>query len=217
VADDDIQISKRFFKAAEWSAAHHAARARGSRSTPSLGQVLGLASLVIEDGGTEREAIAAMLLDAVGDREAPIDEIRDRFGKKVAQLVARCAEDRPDAGLELLDLDVKTWKERRDVYVEQLEASDDQRVVRVFAAHSLRELLGLVRDLRRHGSIAFARFVTPPNDQLAYYRSLLTVYSRRMASGYLTQEIRVALTEVERLVELDTATAAWRVAHVDAA
>ena len=217
MAEHEIRLGKRFFKAAEWAAARHAARGRSARSTPSLGQVLGIASLVIEDGGTEREAIAAMVLDALGDRDAPVEELRDRFGRKVAQLIATCIDGRPDAGVESLDLDAVTWKERREDYVERLEANEDERVVRLAAADTLREIRALVSDLRRHGSIAFARFVTPPNDQLVYYRSLLGVYSRRMARGHLAQELRGAVTEMDRLVELDTATAAWRVAHVDAA
>src|SRR4029077_6795285 len=108
-----------------------------------------------------------MVLDAVGDREAPLDELRDRFGKKVALLVERCADDRPDAGIELIDLDVNTWKDRRELSLARLEATDDEQVLRVFAAQILRELRLLVAELRRHGSIAFARFVTPPGDQLA--------------------------------------------------
>jgi (p)ppGpp synthase/HD superfamily hydrolase len=217
VAGHEVHLSRRFFKAAEWAAARHAARARGARTTPSLGQVLGLASLVIEDGGTEREAIAAMVVDAIGDREPPIEELHDRFGKKISELVERCASDRPEAGIELLDLDVSTWKERREAYVARLEATDDDRVIRVHAAQTLRELRALVNDLRRHGSIAFARFVTPPGDQLAYYQSLLEAYTRRMPRNLLAQEVRTSLSEVDRLVEMETATAAWRVAHVDAA
>ncbi len=216
MADNEIQISKKFFKATEWAAQRHRDRGR-SWETPSLGQVLGIASLVIEDGGTEREAIAAMVLDALGDEEAPVEELRDRFGKKVARLVERCVSDRPDAGVQHLDLDAATWKERRDGYLERLEADDDERVVRLAAADTLREVRTLVNDLRRHGSIAFARFVTPPGDQIAYYRDLLGVFSRRLGGGHLSQELRIAVTEMERLVELDTATAAWRVAHVDAA
>jgi len=216
MADVEIQLSKRFFKATEWAAERHASRGRAG-STPSLGQVLGIASLVIEDGGTEREAIAAMVLDAIGDHDAPLGELRDRFGKKVARLVERCVSDRPDAGVDSLDLDAATWNERREGYIARLEENEDERVVRLAAADTLRELRDLVTKLRRHGSIAFARFVTPPNDQLAYYRALLGVFTRRMARGHLALELRATVTEMERLVELDTATAAWRVAHVDAA
>lgn len=216
-AEHEIQISKKFFRAAEWAAERHAARQRGTRPTPSLGQVLGIASLVIEDGGTEREAIAAMILDALGDDELEITELREEFGKKVAKLVARSLTDRPRAGVDLNTLDTETWKERRDFYLDGLDVEADERVVRLAAADTLREIRALITDLRRHGSIAFARFATPPNDQIAWYRALLTVFTRRTARGHLVQELRAAIVEMERLVELDTATAAWRVAHVDAA
>ena len=217
MADHEIQISKRFFKAAEWAADRHALRQRGTRATPSLGQVLGIASLVIEDGGTEREAIAAMILDALGDGGMPMTELRDEFGKKVAKLVARSLADRPGAGVDPRDLDTDSWRERREAYLLGLDLEDDERVVRLAAADTLREVRTLVADLRRHGSIAFARFATPPSDQLEWYRSLLAVFTRRMARGHLVQELRAAIMEMERLAELDTATAAWRVAHVDAA
>ena len=179
--------------------------------------MLGIASLVIEDGGSEREAIAAMILDALGDGEMPITELREEFGKKVAKLVARSLADRPGTGVDPHTLDTHSWKEQRELYLDGLEQDDDERVVRLAAADTLREVRALVVDLRRHGSIAFARFATPPNDQLEWYRSLLAVLTRRMARGHLVQELRGVITEMERLVELDTATAAWRVAHVDAA
>jgi (p)ppGpp synthase/HD superfamily hydrolase len=217
VAEQEIHISKRFFRAAEWAAERHGARQRSGRATPSLGQVLGIASLVIEDGGSEREAIAAMILDALGDGDMPIAELRDEFGKKVAKLVGRSLADRPGAGVDAGTLDTEAWKERRDFYLDGLDFEADERVVRLAAADTLREVRALVVDLRRHGSIAFARFVTPPNDQLEWYRALLAVLTRRMARGHLVQELRGVITEMERLVELDTATAAWRVAHVDAA
>jgi hypothetical protein len=43
------------------------------------------------------------------------------------------------------------------------------------------------------------------------------VLTRSDPRGSLTQELRATFAEMQRLVELDTATAAWRVAHVDAA
>jgi len=218
MAEHEIHIGKKFFKATEWAAELHAARAHGTRATtPSIGQVLGIASLVLEDGGSEREATAAMLLDAIGDGDTPIDEIREQFGKKLAALVQRCVDDRPSTGIDASQADTGTWKERRTRFVEQLAKHDDIAVLRLAAADTLREVRTLVSDLRRHGSIAFARFHTPPSDQLAYYRDLLVAFTARMPRGHLTQELRVAIAEMERLVELDTATAAWRVAHVDAA
>ncbi|MCJ7438149.1 MAG: HD domain-containing protein [Acidimicrobiia bacterium] len=200
----DLHLSKRFFKATEWAAARHAFSADAEpASRPSLGQVLGIASLVLEDGGTEREAIAAMLLDAIGPDEAPLTELRSTFGKKTTKLVALCAQARADDDVEHR--------------IERLDADGDPSMRRVFAADLLRELRALVQDLRRAGSIAFARFSTPPNQQLDSYQLLVQVLTRLDPRGSLTQELRATFAEMQRLVELDTATAAWRVAHVDAA
>ena len=199
-APAEIHLSKRFFRATEWAAAHHAARPRRGPVTPSLGQVLGIASLVLEDGGTEREAIAAMILDAVGDAELPIDELRARFGKKVARLLSRCAAERADPGGR----------------VARIATEDDAAVRRVLGADTLRELRELVADLRRAGSITFARFSNQPADQLEHYQELVDALTRLDPMGSLSDELRARSAEVQRLVELDTADAAWRVAHSDA-
>jgi (p)ppGpp synthase/HD superfamily hydrolase len=217
VAEDEIHLGKRFFKATEWAAARHTARGAAAQPTPSLGQVLGIASMVLEDGGTEREAIAAMLLDAIGDDAPPLDELRERFGKKVTRIIARCVDDRPEPNVRGREVGTNEWRERRRRFLEELEQVDNEGVIRVAAADTVREVRTLGTTLRRHGSIAFARFPTPPNDQLEYYRSLQRVFTRHLPRGHLAQDLRVAITEMERLVELDTATAAWRVSHIDAA
>jgi (p)ppGpp synthase/HD superfamily hydrolase len=201
---NDLHLSKRFYQATEWAAMRHAAAADADPvARPSLGQVLGIASLVLEDGGTEREAIAAMLLDAIGADAPPMSELRSKFGKKTTRLVAACAEAR--AGNDLTER------------IHRLDADANPSLRRVFAADLLRELRALVIDLRRTGSIAFARFSTPPNQQLDSYRVLVQVLTRHDPRGSLTQELRATFAEMQRIVELDTATAAWRVAHVDAA
>jgi (p)ppGpp synthase/HD superfamily hydrolase len=214
VADPEIHLSKRFFKATDWAAAVHAERAHdAARGTPSLGQVLGIASLLLEDGATEREAIAAMLLDAVGDADVPLDEIRDRFGKKVSRLVATAADARTDVGRGNRRLDIDTWRERRVRSLVLLQAEGDPGVLRVRAADALRDLRAFHAELRRHGSIAFARFPAPPAEQIDHYRTLVDAYAALIPRSRIDTALQAALAEMERLVELDTATAAWRVAH----
>ncbi len=218
VAEPEIHLSKRFFKATEWAAACHTDRAPDpARAAPSLGQVLGIASLLLEDGGSEREAMAAMLLDAVGDDEVPVDEIRDRFGKKVARLVTAAADARTDVGRGKRRLDAETWRARRVRSLALLQAEGDPAVLRVRAADALRDLRAFLGELRRHGSIAFARFPAPPAEQLDHYRTLVDAYAALIPRSRMDTALRFALHEMQRLVELDTATAAWRVAHVDAA
>ena len=187
---EPLRVSKRFFKAAEWAAARHAERAHDALpAMPSLGQVLGVASLVLEDGGTEHEAMAAMLLDATGDREVPLADLRDRFGKKVARLVAQCADARADAGRGDRRLDAETWRARREHALELFEHDDDPTVLRVRAADVLRELRTVVAELRRHGSIAFARFPAPPAEQLDSYRLLVDAIAQRMPRSNLDHEL----------------------------
>ena len=195
-----IHLSKRFFKATEWAAQRHAARPQRGPVTPSLGQVLGIASIVLEDGGTEREAIAAMILDSVGDDDLPVPELRARFGKKVARLLARCAAERADA----------------EGTVARLAGEGDPSVRRVLAADTVRELRDVVARLRRAGSITFARFTVQPAAQLARYDALVQALTRPDPMGPLSEELRARGAEVRRLIELDTADAAWRVAHSDA-
>lgn len=218
MAETEIHLSKRFFKATEWAAARHDERSLGAPGAPSLGQVLGIASLLLEDGAGEREAIAAMVLDALADDEVPIDEIRDRFGKKVARFVIAATDARADAGRGSRRLDAETWRARRAHALTMIEEQTDEAgVLRVRAADALRDLRAFLTELRRHGSIAFARFPAPPAEHLDHYRTLVDAFSAQIPRTRLDRALRGALVEMERLVELDTATAAWRVAHVDAA
>jgi len=201
----EIGLSKRFFKATEWAAVRHEARPRYGPATPSLGEVLGIASLVLVDGGSEREAIAAMVLDAVGNDDMPLEEIRSRFGKKVARLVESTADER---GVDADDLESE---------LARLDVDDEASVRRVLAADVLRELRALVVDLRRSGSITFARYRVKPSVQLERFHATVQLLTRDDPRGSLSEELRAAYAEVKRLVEVDTATAAWRVAHSDAA
>jgi (p)ppGpp synthase/HD superfamily hydrolase len=201
----EIGLSKRFFKATEWAAAHHEARAGFGPATPSLGEVLGIASLVLVDGGSEREAIAAMVLDAVGDDEIPLREVRSRFGKKVARLVERAARER---GIDVDELQTT---------LAHLADDGDSSVRRVLAADALRELRALVLDLRRSGSITFARYSVRPTVQLEQFQAKVGALTRDDPRGSLSEELRAVCAEVRRLVEVDTADAAWQVAHSDAA
>jgi hypothetical protein len=191
----DIQVGKRFVDAANWAAELHAG-ASGTR-TPSVAQVLGVASLIFGDGGTSREAIAGMIVDADAD-DLDDGEVRDRLGQKAARLVAASAEALRDPG--------------------RLDDETDGSVLRVCAAVTLRGVQELQRDLRRHGSVAFARFSSPPAATLDRNRDLVAVFRRRLGgSSILTAELRAAVAELERDAELETAVAAWRVAHIDVA
>ncbi len=191
----EIRVGKRFFAAANWATELHAGTGVG---TPSVAQVLGVASLVLGDGGSRREAIAGMIVDATRGLDVDRDELRDRVGKKAARLAVVCTHALADP--------------------DSLDAETDPSVLRVCAAVTVWDVHELVRELRRHGSVAFARLVDPPPEVIERYRRLVTVFRRRLGRmSTLTPELRAAVAELERDAELETAIAAWRVSHVDAA
>jgi (p)ppGpp synthase/HD superfamily hydrolase len=147
--------------------------------------VLGVCALVLEDGGGEDEAIAALLHDAVEDAggRPRLDDIRQRFGDRVADIVWACSDT---------DQTPKPpWKERKARYIDHVRAAGpDAR--RVSCADKLHNARSILRDYRTEGERIWARFNAPPEEQLWYYGQLVEAFR---------QPDRTALVaELERVV-----------------
>lgn len=212
----EVVVGTKFLRAAQWSAERHAAYARGVIGVPSVAQVLGLATLVLEDGGREREAIAAMVLDALDD-DLPREELRDRFGKKVTRLVAAAHPARGTVAPGRVPVDLDRWRLRADAALERAVAETDPAALRLRAASVLQEARALLRELRRNGTIAYVRCPAPPSEHLGHLRELVTVLARRRPRTLIGDELRATAADIERHSELETATLAWRVTHAGAA
>ncbi len=121
----------------------HARQKRKGTETPYVSHLLGVASLVLEHGGDEEQAIAALLHDAVEDQGAHQEPvIRERFGDRVADIVLGCT----DADT----LPKPPWRERKERYIEHLEhASSD--VLLVSCADKVHNARAIVTDLKTHG------------------------------------------------------------------
>ena len=104
-----LRLGELFEKALIYSFRAHRVQTRKGTDTPYMGHLLGVASLVLEDGGDEEQAIAGLLHDAVEDQggRPRLDDIREQFGPRVAPIVAACS-----------DSDVvgekAPWRERKD-------------------------------------------------------------------------------------------------------
>jgi (p)ppGpp synthase/HD superfamily hydrolase len=138
---------------------------------PYVTHVLGVCALVLEDGGGEDEAIAALLHDAVEDGGGPpvLAEIRRRFGERVAEIVWACSDtdERPKP----------PWKERKARYIDHIRvAGPDAR--RVSCADKLHNARSILRDYRLEGERLWKRFNAPPEEQLWYYRSLVEAFEQ---------------------------------------
>jgi len=164
-------LGARFSEAVRWAAMLHADDVRKGTRIAYVSHLLGVASLVLEDGGTEEEAIAALLHDTIEDRGTPEAEIRARFGQPIADIVVACTEPRD------VDRTAATWRERKTRYLEHLEAGVSESALRVTAADKLHNARSILADLRDHGPGVWDKFNAPVDDHVWYYTELVRVLS----------------------------------------
>jgi (p)ppGpp synthase/HD superfamily hydrolase len=193
----DTPLTTRVDRAVELAHRVHRRQARKGTQIPYLAHVLGVAAIVLEDGGSEDEAIAALLHDSIED--APDDfpvasvrrEIREKFGEVVLAIVEHCT-----------DTDVQpkpAWRARKARYLAALEQAPEISL-RVSAADKLHNVRALIRDYRTHGDSLWDRFNPDAGKHgtLGYYRALVEVFKRRMP-GALTNDLEQELIALERL------------------
>jgi (p)ppGpp synthase/HD superfamily hydrolase len=130
-------LTHRFETALVYAAQLHAQQRRKVTNTPYIAHLLGVAALVLEAGGNEDEAIAALLHDAVEDQGGAMTraEILQQFGATVVAIVDGCTEPEPKPE--------QSWREHKLQYLEQLRSAKPavQRVALADKLHNARSLL----------------------------------------------------------------------------
>jgi GTP pyrophosphokinase len=151
--------------------------------------LLGVASLVLEHGGDEDQAIAGMLHDAIED--CGIEQegiIAARFGARVAAIVRGCtdADSTPKP----------PWQARKETYIAHLEqASPD--ILLVSCSDKLYNARAILTDLQTHGLAVFDRFTAGQDGTLWYYAALADQF-RRLLPGALSRKLGET---VQRILE----------------
>ena len=188
------RLSERFDEALAFASTLHRTQTRKGGDVPYVGHLLSVAGLVIEGGGTETQAIAALLHDAVEDQGGPpvLADIRTKFGDDVADIVAECSDT---------DEEPKPpWRPRKEAYVKHLGYVSEATLL-VSLADKLDNARAILRDYRTDGDELWTRFsVHDPKEHLWYYRALLDAYRRRGHASWLVDELERVLGELERLV-----------------
>lgn len=185
------ELTERFSEALILAAQLHAGQYRKGKSVPYLGHLLAVASLVLESGGNEDQAIAALLHDAIEDQgdKVSLEEIRQRFGDAVAEIVDGCTDARsfPKA----------PWRERKEAYLAHLqEAPASERLVA--AADKLHNAWTVLVDYRVQGESVWDRFNGGREGTLWYYRALVEAFQ---VSGPtpLADELERVVSDIESL------------------
>ena len=186
-----MTLTPRFSEAFEFAARLHAAQRRKLSGEPYLAHLLATVAIVLEHGGDEDEAIAALLHDAVEDQggQPILAEIRHRFGDRAADIVAGCsdADETPKP----------PWRERKAAHIARLrEASDSVRLV--VAADKLHNARSLLRELRERGDAVWEHFRGGRDGTRWYFREVVDVL-RRADDDRLATELDRAVAEIERI------------------
>lgn len=176
-----------------YAACLHAGQTRKRTDRPYIGHLLGVTALVLENGGDEDEAIAALLHDAVEDQGGVItlEAIRRRFGERVAKIVEGCTDS--------FTTPKPPWRERKEDYLEKLrKAPPDVRLVS--AADKLNNAREILRDYRAEGDAVWARFNGGKDGTLWYYRELAAIF-RSAGTSPLVDELSRVVAELDRLAQ----------------
>jgi HD domain len=182
-------LTARFDRAVALARELHSDQVRKGSQTPYLSHLLGVCSLVLDDGGDEDEAISALLHDAVEDQggQKTLRQIRQQFGERVAKIVEACS-----------DTDVipkPPWRARKEAYIAHL--SDPKLpagTVRVSLADKVHNARAILLDLRA-GHDVFARFSADRDAQLWYYGALTETFAG-LTDSPMVDALRRVVTEL---------------------
>jgi (p)ppGpp synthase/HD superfamily hydrolase len=187
-------LSGQFSKALVYAELKHHNQVRKGGDIPYVGHLLSVASLVINDGGSEAQAIAALLHDCVEDAGGPptLAEIADNFGPEVARIVDQCSDTD--------EVPKPPWRERKQRYLAHLDAVGDDTLL-VSVADKLDNARSMLRDHRAQGAQLWQRFsVTDPADHLWYYAELIAAYRRRGLDSWMVDELSRVVGELSDAV-----------------
>ena len=172
-----MALSPAFLRALLDAEHYHHEQIRKDTTIPYMSHLMGVSSLVLEGGGTEIEAIAALLHDAVEDAggEPILRAIQANYGDEVATIVEACSDASPARGEEK-----PPWVTRKKVYFGHLITVGASTML-VSAADKLHNLRSIYSDYCEIGIEIFERFNTPTPKRdhvLWYYGSLRDIYER---------------------------------------
>ena len=186
-----VKLGPRFLRAFHFAAEKHAGQTRKASTIPYIAHLMGVASLVLEAGGDEDLAIAALLHDVVEDCGGIVmlKEVRRRFGQRVTEVVDGCTD--------AYEIPKLPWRERKESYIRRLKKEGaDTRLVS--AADKLNNVRSILSDYRAVGESVWSRFNGGREGTLWYYRTLRDEFLRRNKNR-ITRDFDLAVLELESL------------------
>ena len=165
-------LSHRFDDALAFAAQTHRTQIRKGSGTPYVAHLMSVCALVLEYGGDEDSAIAALLHDAVEDQGGfeMAHQIEARYGPNVRSIVLECSDRENDTDLP--------WRTRKEAYLKAI-ATKSEAAILVTTCDKLHNATSILHDLRSEGLGVYRRFTAGRDEVLWYYRELADALTLR--------------------------------------
>jgi GTP pyrophosphokinase len=186
------ELSSRFEAALVFASQLHRTQRRKTTRTPYVGHLLGVASIVLEHGGDEDEAIAALLHDAVEDQGGLLTRgiILQRFGDRVTSIVDGCTEERWDQTI--------THRQRKQTHLESIRTASPS-VALVYASDKLHNGQTLLSAHKQLGQAVWPHF-TGGADTVVWYYGVARESVRGRIPPALFEQLEQTVRQIEELV-----------------
>jgi (p)ppGpp synthase/HD superfamily hydrolase len=160
-----LMLTDRFDDALAYASRIHREQIRKGSGVPYISHLLGVASLALEAGADEDQAIAALLHDAVEDQGGTerLADIRARYGDRVAEMVDHCTDSYVEPKPE--------WRPRKEAYIAAM-AHKPRQALLVSLADKTHNISAILTDLLQEGPSVWERFTGKKDGTLWYYRAL---------------------------------------------
>jgi (p)ppGpp synthase/HD superfamily hydrolase len=215
-------LTKQYYEALAFASGLHHGHMRKGTEIDYLSHLLSVSALVMEHGGSEQEAIAGLLHDALEDqgdayrsgfhgkpkrgRESLKRDLVLLFGERVRGIVVACTDDEDYApGHKSRHKSVAAWRERKERYLSKLRKTTDAGILRVSNADKLHNARAILGDYEVGGERFWKRFAPKvKSDHLWYYESLVEIFTERAKAlrnsenARMAKELRVVVERIRK-------------------
>jgi (p)ppGpp synthase/HD superfamily hydrolase len=187
-----IILSHQFEAALVYATQLHRQQYRKVVPTPYVGHLLAVSALVLEDGGNEEEAIAALLHDAIEDQggEATRNDLQRQFGARITTIVEGCTEPLPQPQ--------ESWQQHKQRYLDKLQQGS-AAVHRVALADKLHNARSLLHHLQQRGSEVWQHFRATPSELIWFYEAQLRLFEA-VHPGWMATDLAETVQLTQQLI-----------------
>lgn len=189
-------LTNRFSLALTEAERLHRHQLRKGTAIPYISHLLAVAALVLEHGGDENQAIAALLHDSIedcadeaGGAQLLRDRLNELFGPHVLGMIEACTDAET--------LPKPAWKERKEAHLRHLQAAPPS-VFLVVAADKLHNARAILTDARRDGPSTWKRFKGGREGTLWYLSAMCALLVAHLDNP-ITGELHATVTALHEL------------------